>query len=74
MPNISLEAVDIINYKLNQADAVTTLLICDCDSDSPINKELRSDALGAISDLITDSKKLFRAETERKESVSKRLT
>lgn len=66
MLNISLEAVNIINYKLSQADAITALLMCDCDSDFPVNNELRSDALGAISDLITDSKKLFRAETERK--------
>lgn len=66
MANISMEAIDIINYKLSQADAITTLLICDCDSDMPINDQLRSDVLGAISDLITDSKALFRAETESK--------
>lgn len=67
MPNISLEAVNIINTKLGQADAITILLMCDCDSEMPINDELRSSALHAVSDLITDSKKLFRAETERKE-------
>ncbi|MCO6561019.1 MAG: hypothetical protein J6574_07945 [Gilliamella sp.] len=39
----------------------------DCDSDTLINDELRAYALDAVSDLINDSKKLFRSETERKE-------
>lgn len=66
MANISMDAINIINSKLSQADAITTLLMCDCDSNMPINDQLRSDVLGAISDLISDSKTLFRAETERK--------
>ncbi|NUE94998.1 hypothetical protein GYW75_01125 [Gilliamella sp. ESL0232] len=66
MANISLDAMNTINKKLGQADAITTLLMLDCDSDIPINDELRAYALDAVSDLINDSKKLFRSETERK--------
>lgn len=66
MANISMDAINTINYKLSQADAITALLMCDCESDMPINDQLRADVLGAISDLISDSKTLFRAETERK--------
>ena len=69
MANISIKAIDIINSKLSQADAITTLLICDCDSDMPINDQLRPDVLGAVSDLISDSKKLFRTETVHKETA-----
>lgn len=67
MANISLDAINTINTKLGQANAITTLLMVDCDSDTPINDELRAYALDAVSDLINDSKKLFRSETERKE-------
>ena len=66
MANISLDAINTINQKLGQADAITTLLMLECDADMQINNELRSYALGAISDLISDSKTLFRSETERK--------
>ncbi|MCO6544550.1 MAG: hypothetical protein J6583_08325 [Gilliamella sp.] len=66
MANISLDAINTINTKLGQADAITTLLMLDCDSDMPINDELRAYALDAVSDLINDSKKLFRSETEHK--------
>lgn len=65
MANISLDAINTINSKLGQADAITTLLMCECDSGSQLSEELRSYVLGAISDLITDSKQLFRSETER---------
>lgn len=67
MANISLDAINTINKKLGQADAITMLLMLDCDSDMSINDELRAYALDAVMDLISDSKKLFRSETERKE-------
>jgi hypothetical protein len=67
MANISLDAINTINTKLGQVNAITTLLMTDCDSDMPINDELRAYALDAVMDLISDSKKLFRSETERKE-------
>jgi len=73
MANISLDAINTINTKLGQANAITTLLMVDCDSDTPINEELRSYALDAVSDLINDSKKLFRSETERKEAKNERV-
>jgi hypothetical protein len=73
MANISLDAMNTINSKLGQADAITTLLMVDCDSDTPINDELRAYALDAVSDLINDSKKLFRSETERKEAKNERV-
>jgi len=73
MANISLDAINTINTKLGQADAITTLLMLDCDSDMPINDELRAYALDAVSDLINDSKKLFRSETERKEAKNERV-
>ena len=66
MPNISLDAVDTINSKLDQANAIATLLMSECDKDTKLSDELRSYVLWAISDLITDSKKLFSSETERK--------
>lgn len=66
MANISLDAIDTINSKLGQANAISILLILECDSGSQLNDELRSYALGAISDLVSDSKALFRSETERK--------
>lgn len=66
MANISLDAINTINSKLGQANAITILLMCDCDSDTPINDELRDYALSAIFDLVSDSKALFRSETERK--------
>ena len=69
MANISLDAIDYINTKLDQAQAITALLMDDCDSNVPIGDKTRSYALWAISDLISDSKKLFRDETERKEKV-----
>ncbi|QHJ76010.1 MAG: hypothetical protein [Bacteriophage sp.] len=50
MPNISLDAV----------------LMCECNEDTKLSNELRSYVLWAISDLITDSKKLFSSETESK--------
>lgn len=65
MANISLDAINTINTKLGQANAITTLLMVDCDSNTSINEELSSYALDAVSDLINDSKKLFRSETER---------
>ncbi|MCO6537698.1 MAG: hypothetical protein J6567_07050 [Gilliamella sp.] len=73
MANISLDAINTINTKLGQANAITTLLMVDCDSDTPINDELRAYALDAVSDLINDSKKLFRSETERKEAKNERV-
>jgi hypothetical protein len=73
MANISLVAINTINTKLEQANAITTLLMVDCDSDTPINDELRAYALDAVSDLINDSKKLFRSETERKEAKNERV-
>jgi hypothetical protein len=73
MANISLDAMNTINAKLGQANAITTLLMADCDSNTPINEELRSYALDAVSDLINDSKKLFRSETERKEAKNERV-
>ncbi|MFQ0995664.1 hypothetical protein ACGH6Q_11735 [Gilliamella sp. BG2] len=73
MANISLDAINTINTKLGQANAITTLLMVDCDSDTPINDELRAYALNAVSDLINDSKKLFRSETERKEAKNERV-
>lgn len=73
MANISLDAMNTINTKLGQANAITTLLMVDCDSDTPINNELRAYALDAVSDLINDSKKLFRSETERKEAKNERV-
>ena len=66
MPNISLDTVDTINSKLDQANAIATLLMCECNEDIKLNNELRSYVLWAISDLITDSKKLFSSETESK--------
>ncbi|WP_334325044.1 hypothetical protein [Gilliamella apicola] len=66
MPNISLDAVDTINSKLDQANAITTLLMCECNEDTKLSNELRSYVLWAISDLITDYKKLFSSETESK--------
>ena len=66
MPNISLDAVDTINSKLDQANSIATLLMSECDKDTKLSDELRSYVLWAISDLITDSKKLFSSETERK--------
>ena len=59
MANISLDAINTINSKLGQADAITMLLMCECDSGSQLSDELRSYVLGAISDLITDSKSYF---------------
>ncbi|MBI0095009.1 MULTISPECIES: hypothetical protein [Gilliamella] len=50
MANISLDAV----------------LMCECNEDTKLSNELRSYVLWAISDLITDSKKLFSSETESK--------
>ncbi|MCO6539797.1 MAG: hypothetical protein J6569_06655 [Gilliamella sp.] len=73
MANISLDAINTINTKLGQANAITTLLMVDCDPDTPINDELRAYALDAVSDLINDSKKLFRSETERKEAKNERV-
>ncbi|MWN05103.1 hypothetical protein [Gilliamella sp. Pas-s95] len=73
MANISLDAINTINTKLGQANAIATLLMVDCDSDIPINDELRAYALNAVSDLINDSKKLFRSETERKETKNERV-
>lgn len=73
MANISLDAINTINTKLGQANTITTLLMVDCDSDTPINDELRAYALDAVSDLINDSKKLFRSETERKEAKNERV-
>ncbi|OCG39448.1 hypothetical protein [Gilliamella sp. Bif1-4] len=73
MANISLDAMNTINTKLGQANAITMLLMVDCDSDMPINDELRAYALDAVSDLINDSKKLFRSETERKEAKNERV-
>ena len=66
MANISLDAVDSINSKLDQANAIATLLMSECDKDTKLSDELRSYVLWAISDLITDSKKLFSSETESK--------
>ena len=66
MANISLDAVDTINSKLDQANAIATLLMSECDKDTKLSDELRSYVLWAISDLITDSKKLFSSETESK--------
>lgn len=66
MANISLDAVDSINSKLDQANAIVTLLMSECDKDTKLSDELRSYVLWAISDLITDSKKLFSSETESK--------
>ena len=66
MANISLDAVDSINSKLDQANAIATLLMSECDKDTKLSNELRSYVLWAISDLITDSKKLFSSETESK--------
>ncbi|WP_392552724.1 hypothetical protein RHO14_02350 [Orbus wheelerorum] len=60
MANISMTAIDVINYKLSQANVIITLLIGDCDSNTPINRELRSDTLGALSDLIAESKTLLK--------------
>ncbi|MCO6551650.1 MAG: hypothetical protein J6563_01590 [Gilliamella sp.] len=73
MANISLDAINTINTKLGQANTITTLLMVDCDSDTLINDELRAYALDAVSDLINDSKKLFRSETERKEAKNERV-
>ncbi|MCO6556630.1 MAG: hypothetical protein J6577_05300 [Gilliamella sp.] len=73
MANISLDAINTINTKLGQANTITTLLMVDCDSDTPINDELLAYALDAVSDLINDSKKLFRSETERKEAKNERV-
>lgn len=66
MANTSLDAIDTINSKLGQANAILILLMIECDSGSQLNDELRSYALSAISDLVSDSKALFRSETERK--------
>lgn len=66
MANISMSTIDTINLKLSQAYAVTSLLTDDCGSHTPINDKLRADALSAVSDLIADSKAIFRAETESK--------
>ena len=66
MANISLDAVDSINSKHDQANAIVTLLMTECDKDTKLSDELRSYVLWAISDLITDSKKLFSSETESK--------
>ncbi|MWN89448.1 hypothetical protein GQ597_01795 [Gilliamella sp. Pra-s65] len=66
MANISLDAINTINTRLGQTNAISTLLIADCDSNTPINEELRAYAFDAVSDLINDSKKLFRSETERR--------
>lgn len=67
MANISKDAVETINKKLTQADAITSLLMSDCDTDMQINDDLRSSALWTVSDLIIDAKKLFREQTEHKE-------
>jgi hypothetical protein len=73
MANISLDAINTINTKLGQAEAITMLLIIDCDSGMAINDELRASALDAVMDLVSDSKKLFRSETERKEAKNERV-
>lgn len=73
MANISMNAINTINSKLGQANAITTLLMCDCDSNTPINDELRDYALSAIFDLVSDSKALFRSETERKGANNERV-
>jgi hypothetical protein len=36
MANISLDAINTINTKLGQANAITTLLMVDCDSDTQL--------------------------------------
>jgi hypothetical protein len=68
MANISLDAINTINTKLGQAEAITMLLMIECDSNTAISDKLRSSALDAVMDLISVSKKLFRSETERTES------
>ena len=55
----ALEEMDLIESKLGQAKAITSLLSIECDSGSRLNDELRAYALEAITDLIDDSKKLF---------------
>lgn len=47
--------------------------MCDCNSNTPINDELRDYALSAIFDLVSDSKALFRSETERKGANNERV-
>ena len=65
MLNISLDAIDTINAKLGQADAITMLLRRECDEVTKLSDELRSYALWALTDLIIDSKKLLDSEIER---------
>ncbi|OCG47253.1 hypothetical protein A9G34_02645 [Gilliamella sp. Choc4-2] len=73
MANISLDAINTINTKLGQAEAITMLLMIEYNSNTAISDKLRSSALDAVSDLINDSKKLFRSETERKEAKNERV-
>lgn len=65
MTNISIEVMDTIESKLVQAYAITNLLMGECDADSQLNDELRSYVLWALSDLIEETKTLFRTEIER---------
>ena len=69
MPNISLDTVDTINSKLGQADAITTLLMCECDSGSQLSDELRSYVLSFgkadIPHLLADVTKRLPPEVRR---------
>lgn len=44
-----------------------------CDLEDQLNDELRSYAFDAISNLVSDSKALFRSKTERKEANNERI-
>lgn len=73
-------ALDNTNYKyagynepfIEQAD-MSNLLWVIVDLVEQAFDELRAYALDAVSDLINDSKKLFRSETERKEAKNERV-
>lgn len=64
MANISLDSIDTITAKLDQANAIAILLLCECEYQNSLVAELRINALKAISDFIVDSIELFRSEVK----------
>ncbi|WP_392558737.1 hypothetical protein [Orbus mooreae] len=52
MPNISMSTVNLINNKLNQAEAITLLIQGNSTSESPLIESHIDNALMAVADLI----------------------
>ena len=70
MLNISLDAINDINKKLAQAEAVSSLMMASFDSDIRLNDELSASIAWAITDLITDARQLLKKETCSKTQVT----